>query len=130
MYLLDTDWLIQTRNNRQPALQVVQRLAGGRICVSYISAGELYEGAFNSVAPGVHLFHFRWFLSAFHLLPVTDDIMERFAELRAYLRRQGQLISDFDLVIAATALLYDLTLLTFNLRHFQRIPDLRLYQPG
>jgi predicted nucleic acid-binding protein len=37
------------------------------------------------------------------------------------------LIEDFDLVIAATALHYDLTLLTFNRRHFERIPDLRLY---
>jgi predicted nucleic acid-binding protein len=49
------------------------------------------------------------------------------AEIRAYLRRQGQLIEDFDILIAATALHHDLTLLTFNVRHFQRVPDLQIY---
>jgi len=38
-------------------------------------------------------------------------------------------IADFDLMIGATALYDDLTMLTFNLRHFRRIPDLKLYQP-
>ena len=39
------------------------------------------------------------------------------------------MISDFDLVIAATALEYDLTVLTFNVRHLGRVPELRIYQP-
>ncbi|MER3559173.1 MAG: hypothetical protein C4336_06790 [Armatimonadota bacterium] len=56
--------------------------------------------------------------------------MARFAEIRAHLRRRGELIPDFDLLIGATALVHDLTVLTFNLRHFQRIPELKLYQPG
>jgi predicted nucleic acid-binding protein len=55
--------------------------------------------------------------------------MLRFAEVRSFLRRRGQLIPDFDLLIAATALHHDLTLLTFNRRHFLRVPDLKLYQP-
>lgn len=55
--------------------------------------------------------------------------MERFAETRASLRGRGQLIPDFDMLIASTALHHDLTILTFNLRHFQRIPDLEIYQP-
>lgn len=37
------------------------------------------------------------------------------------------MISDFDTLLAATALEYDLAVLTFNIEHFQRIPDLRLY---
>ena len=37
------------------------------------------------------------------------------------------MIENVDLLIAATALVHDLTLLTFNRRHFERIPDLRLY---
>jgi predicted nucleic acid-binding protein len=41
----------------------------------------------------------------------------------------GLLIGDIDLLIAATALVHGDTLLTRNVRHFQRIPGLRLYQP-
>lgn len=55
--------------------------------------------------------------------------MERFAETRALLRRRGQGLADFDLLIAATALRHDLTLMTFNFRHFERVPGLKLYQP-
>jgi predicted nucleic acid-binding protein len=54
--------------------------------------------------------------------------MEQFAAIRSHLQRRGELISDFDILIGATALAYDLTLLTSNKRHFTRIPDLRLYK--
>lgn len=53
--------------------------------------------------------------------------MERIAEIRALVRRRGQLIPGFNIVIAATAPHHNLTLMTFNLRHFQRIPELKLY---
>lgn len=52
------------------------------------------------------------------------------ARLRAAPRRQGQLIPDMDLLIAATALVENLILVTRNIRHFKRISALRLYQHG
>ena len=129
MYLLDSDWIIQALGNRQPALRTLDRLSSSRIYVSYITVGEIYERAFDSVNPEAHLLSFRQFLSAYRVLTLSDPIMERFAETRWFLRRRGQLISDFDLLIGATALHHDLTVLTFNRRDFQRIPDLKLYQP-
>lgn len=130
MDLLDTDWVIQALANRQPARGTLERLAGSHIYVSYITLGEIYERAFTSTNPQAHLVSFRDFLGFYRLLGLNDPIMERFAETRALLRRRGELIADFDLLIAATALHHDLTLLTFNLRHFERIPDLELYQPS
>ncbi|CAN5276959.1 hypothetical protein BH23CHL1_BH23CHL1_03280 [soil metagenome] len=38
------------------------------------------------------------------------------------------MISGIDILLAATALDRDLTVLTVNLRHFERIPDLRIYR--
>jgi tRNA(fMet)-specific endonuclease VapC len=52
--------------------------------------------------------------------------MERFGHTRSQLRRAGRLIPDLDLLIAATAVHHDLTLMTPNLRHFARIPELRI----
>jgi tRNA(fMet)-specific endonuclease VapC len=49
-----------------------------------------------------------------------------FGEFKAQLRKQGSFIDDFDLLIAATAHRYRLTLITHNFEHFQRIPDLQL----
>ena len=91
---------------------------------------EVYEGAFGTFDPETTVADFREFLSGFAILPVTDAVVERFARLRATLRREGQLIPDLDLLIAATALEADLTLLTRNVQHFERIVDLRLYQPS
>ena len=54
--------------------------------------------------------------------------MESFAHIRGELRARGQIIGDADILIAATALDNDLTLVTQNTRHFSRIPNLRLYQ--
>jgi tRNA(fMet)-specific endonuclease VapC len=130
MYLLDTDWVIQALAAKQPAARTLDRLIGSSVFVSYITHGEVYERAFLSANPQAHLIGFRHFLSGYPALGLDDQIMERFAETRAFLRRRGQGIADLDLLIGATALHHDLTLLTFNVRHFARIPDLKLYQPS
>lgn len=69
------------------------------------------------------------FLDAFELLGLDPSTMRIFAQIRNQLRLKGQIIPDFDILIASTALQYDLTLLTRNTRHFARIPNLRLYLP-
>jgi predicted nucleic acid-binding protein len=129
-YLLDTDWAIRSLKGRVEPGETLRRLQGSYIAVSMISVVELYEGAFRSPNPAAYLTNLRHFLAAYHRIQVDDNVAATFGELRATLRRRGQLIADFDLVIASTALAYDLTLLTFNRRHFERIPELKLYQPA
>jgi tRNA(fMet)-specific endonuclease VapC len=58
--------------------------------------------------------------------PVDADWLIDAFLVRAELSRRGQLAPDLDLLIAATAMHYDLTLLTRNVRHFARIPGLGL----
>jgi tRNA(fMet)-specific endonuclease VapC len=129
-YLIDTDWAINAIAGRDPAANMLRRIASQRPFVSLISVGELYEAAFNSSNPQAHLANSRQFLGGLQTLGLNDQIAERFAETRAFLRRHGRLISDLDLLIAVTALHYELTLLTFNVRHFERVPDLRVYRPN
>lgn len=62
------------------------------------------------------------------MLPLNRSIMKQFARIRGHLRRSGQLIDSSDLMIAATAIYHDLTVVTHNTRHFGRIPNLKLYQ--
>jgi predicted nucleic acid-binding protein len=57
--------------------------------------------------------------------------MERFAQIRGSLPRQvRQQIGDLDILIAATCLEHSLTIPTRNLKDFQQIPNLKLYQPN
>ena len=59
-------------------------------------------------------------------IPFDADCAEEFGRVRADLRRQGISVDDMDLLIGATALVYDLTVVTHNTRHFRQIPGLRL----
>lgn len=54
--------------------------------------------------------------------------MREFARIRGQLRRQGLIIGDADILIAATAIDHEVTLITQNVHHFERIPHLHLYQ--
>jgi predicted nucleic acid-binding protein len=127
-YLLDTDCVINALAGRRRAPAVIRRLAPQGIAVSVITLAEIYEAAFCSPNPQAHAVASRQFLQPLRVLNVNESIAERFAETRSHLRHRGELIPDFDILIAATALHYDLTLLTYNRRHFSRIPDLKLYE--
>ena len=66
------------------------------------------------------------FLSYVTILNVNEDICQIFGEENAKLRKEGQIIEDFDLMIAATCLHHNLKLLTNNRRHFERIEGLEI----
>jgi tRNA(fMet)-specific endonuclease VapC len=129
-YLIDTDWAMNALAQSNPAASTLRRLVPLRLSGSLVSVAEMYDVAFHSPNPAAHLDRSRRFLSAFPTLGLNDQIAEPFAETRSFLRRRGMLISDLDLLIAATALHHDLTLLTFNVQHFRRVPDLRVFPPS
>lgn len=60
------------------------------------------------------------------VLPLTDDIILEAADLYALLYQQGQLISDADILIAATAMQHNLVMVTENVNHFRRFPGLTI----
>ncbi len=127
-YLLDTDWAINALAGRPDTVETLRKLTPEGIAISLITIGEIYEGAFGFPDPQTHIARFREFISAFRLLNLNDGIMQRFAEVRSLLRRRGDLIPDFDLLLGATALYYDLTVLTFNFKHLERIPSCKLFR--
>lgn len=115
--------------NSPTAMLPLRHLARDGIAVSIISFGELYDGAYGSRAPQGEIARIRQFLFSYPVINLSDAIMDRFAQTRTLLRSQGLLIPDMDVLIGATAIVHDLTLLTRNVRHFQRIPGLTQYQP-
>jgi|SRR5919106_3644058 predicted nucleic acid-binding protein len=130
-YLVDSDWIIDALTGIPSAIAALeQHVHEEALAVSILSFGEIFDGAYDFPKPDQHIASYRRFLSGFIVLGLNDPIMELFAQHRYRLRRQGNIIPDMDILIAATALHHDLTLMTRNLRHFSRIPDLKLYQPS
>jgi tRNA(fMet)-specific endonuclease VapC len=127
-YLVDTDYVVDWLKGRPAAIQLLTTLHHDDLAISHMSYGEIYEGIEYGRDRTAAERGFRQFLRGVTVLPTTHAIMRRFAQVRGQLRAQGQLIGDMDLLIAATALATNRTLVTRNQRHFARVPELRIYQ--
>lgn len=94
---------------------------------SAVVVGELYKGAFRSPDPRRHLGNIETrILPAVTVLPYDAAVARVFGEIQAGLARQGRGLADADLQIAATAIYHGLHLVSGNLRHFERIPGIRI----
>lgn len=124
-YLLDTNILSDLIRNPQGT--VADRIAASgeaTVCTSIIVAAELRFGAQKSgsanLAERVNLI-----LSAIHIEPIEPQVDRHYAEIRHHLARQGTPIGPNDLLIAAHARSLDLTVVTANVREFNRVPGLK-----
>ena len=127
-YLIDSDWVADALQGRQDAVTLLATLSPSGLAISLITYGEIYEGIYYGRDPKGAERVFAGFLRGVNVLAPNRGIMRLFARIRGQLRSQGLLIGDDDIQIAATALHHNLTLVSRNSRHFQRITGLALYQ--
>ena len=126
-YLLDTDWVISYLNGYRPIVERVETLQDeAGLAMSILSLGEVYEGVYYSTDPVQSERGLRDFLAGVTLLGVDEEICQLFGRERGKLRRAGQIIGDFDLMLSATCFRYDLTICTNNRREFERVKGLRI----
>src|SRR5207245_2922334 len=98
----------------------------GGLCISAITLAELYTWALRATAAPKRLQGLRDLLSDVTILDVNVEIAERFGRLQAALFDAGTPAPAMDLLIGATALVHDLTLVTHNTQDYAKIPSLRL----
>ena len=126
-YLLDTDIVIYWLTDRFPQIQErIDRLDRSDIFFSAISVAELYFGARNSNHPQDNQELIDELVSWVTVLDFDHAAGALFGRIKAELKQSGKPVNDSDLFIAATAISHDLGLVTNNLRHFERIPFLRI----
>lgn len=128
-YLFDTDAISELLRPRPlpPYLNWLKTIPREDQFTSAVTVGELFKGAYRSSARERHLENIeKRVLPAVTPLPYDVSVARVFGKIRAHLEQSGNILPDVDLQIAATALYHDLELVTGNLRHFERIPGLRL----
>ena len=125
-YLVDTDWAIDYLNGIGRIVQSLNNFLLEGVGISIISLAEIYEGMLGTISPEEYQQQLNAFLSSVEVLSLDDGICRTFAVEWRRLRAAGNMISDFDLLIGSTALRHDLTLLTNNRRHFERVQDLSI----
>ena len=126
MYLIDSDVIIYSLKGHAATVERMLQHRTDPKSISVITYGELVYGARKSQRVEKNLATVHHLAELFPLLPVTRSIMETFANLEAPLEKGGTRLDDMDLLIAATALVHNLTLVTNNERHFQRIEGLAI----
>lgn len=126
-YLIDSDVVVNHLNGKTETIDLLTEILESGLAMSLMSYAEIYEGILWHYRPSNLESQFLTFLRWVRVLGFDEEMMRRFAAIRGNLRRNGTPLPDADLLIATTALHYDLTLVTRNRKHFERIEDLRLY---
>ena len=125
-YLLDTDTIIYFLNMNSSVKGRIEIEKTKNISISIITLFELYFGAYNSHRIKENIHTINRLRNVIHVFQINESILNSFGKTKTSLKKAGELIGDFDLVIATTALAHNLTLITNNISHFQRIPSLKI----
>lgn len=124
-FLIDTDVLsAHLRGDRAVGTKVVQY--AGRLLLSTVTVAEAKSWLYRTTTPKRFLEAYLLMESDCEVLSVDADVAETAGKIAADVKDVGFTIGTPDLLIAATAIVHDLTLVTHNLRDFTRVNGLRL----
>lgn len=122
-YLLDSGLVIRHLRGQRRTVQLLRGLGKiGRLSISAVTRLEVHAGM---VAEERHVT--QKLLSRFITYDLDSDVADRAGDLIGERRAQGIALSVPDAIIAATAMIHGLTLVTLNRSHFEAIPGLSLY---
>jgi len=122
--ICDTNIIIELFKDNEVVKESCLAIGVNNLCISTITVGEFYFGALNKKEMPKIKRH----LEKFALLPVSEPISAIFADLmQTYCLSHRPFIGD--MLIAATALHYDIEIYTLNHKDFRFIKGLRLYSP-
>jgi tRNA(fMet)-specific endonuclease VapC len=128
VYCFDTD-VLSAVLRREPSLQLVRRLAlvpAEEQFTTALTLSELLYGASKRASSALTQRVRDLVGSLVQILPFDEPAAELYGSLRAGLELEGTPLGEPDLRIASIVLANDLTLISGNVRHFSRVPNLRL----
>ena len=129
IWLFDTDAISEVLRPRpsEQYLAWLRTIPVDEQLTSSITVGELYWEAFRSPARARHLHNIdERVLPALRMIAFDVPAARKYGELKAALEARGTPLADADLQIAAIALVGGHELVTGNVRHFSRVPGLRI----
>ncbi len=98
-YVLDTDTCIYWLNGEGKIRRKVEQVGPDNLRLTIITLAELRYGAYNSQNVSENLKNIDNFLRKVRVLPLDHDAADRFGKIKVDLRKKGQIIEDFDVLI-------------------------------
>lgn len=124
-YLLDTNICIYYMKGLFNLNAKIEKADPENCYISEITLAELKFGVENSANPSKNKKALDLFLSGITVLPIYEAI-NIYAKEKARLRKVGTPIDDFDLLIGATSIAYQMVMVTNNANHFKRIKNIKI----
>lgn len=125
-YLLDTNTCIYWLKGNEDIEEKAWKVGLSKISISFVTLSELYYGAYKSRRVEQNLANIGILKSKLSLMDSNASICDVFGKLKAMLEKDGEIIDDADLFIAACAVDINATLVTNNEKHFKRIKELKV----
>ena len=125
-YMLDTNIVIYVIKRRPPEALARFNRHAGQLCISSITLAELMHGVEKSARPDHNLRQVEDFVSRLMVLEYGNKAASHYGDIRAVLELNGTPMGVNDLHIAGHARSESLTLVTNNLKEFDRVEALRL----
>ncbi|MBR6295006.1 MAG: type II toxin-antitoxin system VapC family toxin [Treponema sp.] len=125
-YLIDTDTIIFALRGDSGVLAKFEENKNLPISISMITYAELVFGAKRSQNEQKNMIKVNHIRDIYPIEELNEGVMEVFADIKAKMFDKGIRIEDMDLLIAATAIYNELTLVTNNTKHFENIPNLKI----
>jgi len=126
-YLVDTNILVYLMNAKSKLLELKFSLYSTKdFAVSIITVAELLYGAKKSVHVERNLNAVFKILSTFEIVDFTSKDTVEYATIRAELEASGKIIGPNDLLIAAQAKRLNCTVVTANVKEFDRVKNLKV----
>jgi len=125
LYILDTDACSYIMKRSNPnLLKKIQTIPLTDQAISVVTMAELLFGAKLSTKPQLAMAAYTDFIKHLSVLDWTQEAAEHYADIRADLKKRGEMIGSNDLLIAAHARSMKAVLVTNNVRECGRVVDL------
>ena len=124
-FLLDTNICISLLKNKYGIREKIIEVEPKNCFVSEITIAELYYGASKSNNKAERIKDVEFIATKFDVLPIFPAL-ELFGDIKTKLEADGNRIDDFDILIGTTALVNNLVMVTDNIRHLERLPNIKI----
>jgi tRNA(fMet)-specific endonuclease VapC len=125
-YMLDTNICIDVMQNYPPELRNRFNRLADQLCISNITLAELHYGAEKSAYQLENLQAIEQFVARLEVMSSSPRAAAQHGQIRAELERSGRPVGPYDMLIGAHSRSEGLTMVTNNIREFERMSGLRV----
>lgn len=126
-YMLDTNICVYAIKNKPSYIyDTIELNINKGVCISTITYAELMHGVYKSANIEKNLIQLTKFCSILEILPFCSNSSVEYGKTIAYLQKLGTPIGAMDALIGSHAKSLELTIVTNNMKEFNRIPNLKI----